>query len=77
MNVQTPNTQPLAVWVKHDMYLKMTGHTTQTIKRLRLDNIIQEGIHWRRGLEGPHTFYYNHAAIDALLTGDSGDSCSG
>lgn len=58
--------RPLARWVKSDLYKEMTGHTKQTLYILRSRHL-KEGTHWKRGLEGPSTFYYNHERIDAML----------
>ena len=59
------NERVLARWVRSEMYKEMTGHTKATLAKLRAE--LTEGEHWRRGYEGPNTFYYNHEAIDLMM----------
>jgi hypothetical protein len=54
-------------WVKPSLLKAMTGHTNDTLKKLRAGGILKEGRHFKRGIEGPQSFYYNHAAIDNLI----------
>ena len=39
---------PVAKWVKQPLYMRMTGHTRDTLKLLRR-NHLKEGRHWKRG----------------------------
>ena len=57
---------PVAKWVKQSLYIRMTGHTLETLKLFRRNNL-KEGQHWKRSPEGPQTFYYDHARIDRLM----------
>lgn len=54
-------------WVKPSVFMAMTGHTINSLAKLRMNGILKEGRHYKRGPEGSQTIYYNHAAFDNLI----------
>jgi hypothetical protein len=56
-------TQP-AKWVKANLYKAMTGHTLDTLKKLRAKTI--EGKHWKKS-KLDNAIYYDWQEIDKRI----------
>lgn len=54
----------LPKWVRAQKYKDMTGHTVNTLKKLRMHDRVRKGTHWKKDLL--NGIVYNHAAIDRL-----------